>query len=64
MTIDQEIAVYDVKSLSKYDYEQYFSECKNVGFEEGYVTYDKYKNYLATYRIDNLVETERINRTK
>ena len=40
---------------------QYFSGCKNVGFEEGYVTYDKYKNYLITYRIDNLVETERIN---
>ena len=61
MTVDQEIAVYDIRSLLKSDCEQYFSGCKNVGFEEGYVTYDKYKNYLITYRIDNLVETERIN---
>ena len=64
LTIDQEIAVYDMRCLSHHDCEQYFSGCKNVGFEEGYVTYEKYKNLLVTYRIDNLVETERTYRIK
>ena len=61
MTIDEEIVVVDVRNLNKLDYEVYFNDCDNVGFEEGYVTYEKYKKYLATYRIDNFVETERIN---
>ena len=61
MTIDQEIIAYDIRNLSKLDYETYFAGCENVGFEEGYVTYQMYKQYLATYRINNLVETERFN---
>ena len=61
MTIDEEIISYDIKDLSKLDYETYFAGCECVGFEEGYVTYQMYKKYLATYRIDNLVETDRIN---
>lgn len=52
--------MFDLKSLNKYDYESYFSGCKNVGFEEGYVTYEMYKAYLVTYRVDNLVETEHL----
>lgn len=60
MTIDQEIACFDLKGLSKYDYESYFAGCSNVGFEEGYVTYELYKSYLITYRVDNLVETEHL----
>ena len=34
--------------------------CENVGFEENYVTYAKYKEYKQKYRINNLVETENI----
>ena len=47
-----------MRDLGKADYESYFNDCENVGFEEGYATYEKYKKYLATYRINNLVETE------
>ena len=32
--------------------------CENVGFEENYVTYGKYKEYMHKYKINNLVETE------
>lgn len=60
LTIDQEIAVRDLRGLSNYEYESYFSGCKSVGFEEGYVTYEMYKSYLITYRVDNLVETEHL----
>jgi Xaa-Pro aminopeptidase len=59
LTIDQEIIAYDMKNLNKYDYEGFFYGCENVGFEEGYVTYEAYKAYLRTYQV-NLVETERI----
>ena len=34
--------------------------CENVGFEEGYVTFEMYKSYLITYRVNNLVETEHL----
>lgn len=57
LTIDDEIVAYDVKSLSKYDYEAIFMINENVGFEENYVTYEKYKHYLQIYQV-NLVETE------
>ncbi len=59
LTIDQEIIAYDVRNLNKYDYEAFFADCENVGFEEGYVTYEMYKAYLRVYQI-NLVETEKI----
>ena len=32
--------------------------CENVGFEENYVTYAKYKEYMHKYKINSLVETE------
>ena len=60
LTIDQEIMAFDLKKLSKYDYESFFAGCNNVGFEEGYVTYEMYKAYLVTYRVDSLVETEHL----
>lgn len=60
LTIDEEIAAFDLRGLSKYDYESYFAGCNSVGFEEGYVTYEMYKAYLVTYRVDNLVETEHL----
>lgn len=57
LTIDDEIVVYDSKSLNKYDYESIFMISNNVGFEEKYVTYEKYKKYLQTFQV-NLIETE------
>ena len=50
LTISDEIVSYDSKDLSKYDYESIFMTNDNVGFEENYVTYEKYKNYLHTDR--------------
>lgn len=57
LTIDDEIIAYDSKDFSKYDYEAIFMTCENVGIEEKHITYDTYKNYLQTYKV-NLVETE------
>ena len=57
LTIEDEIVAYNLRDLSKYDYEAIFMISENVGFEENYVTYEKYKNYLQTYQV-NLVETE------
>lgn len=58
LTLFDEIVVYDVKGLTKDDYENFFMFCENVGFEEGYVTYAKYKEYMHKYKINSLVETE------
>lgn len=58
LTIEDEIIVEDVKDLSKEDGENLFLFCENVGFEENYVTYAKYKEYMYKYKINNLVETE------
>ena len=33
LTIDDEITVADVRGYSKYDYENFFAFCENVGFE-------------------------------
>ncbi len=57
LTIDDEIVVYNVRELDKIDYENIFTIDDNVGFEENYVTYENYKKYLHTYRV-NLIETE------
>ena len=57
LTLDDEIIAYDSRDLSKYDYEGFFMLDENVGFEESYLTYEKYKKYLHTYQV-NLVETE------
>lgn len=59
LTIDDEIVAYDVRNMSKYDYEAFFMCCHDIGFEEKYVTYEIYKKYLQTYQV-NLVETEGI----
>ena len=58
LTIEDEIIVEDVKDLSKEDGENLFLFCENVGFEENYVTYAKYKEYMYKFKINNLVETE------
>ena len=59
LTIDDEILVNDKKHLSKDDYASFFMFCENVGFEEKYVTYYDYMNYMHMYRV-NLMETEGI----
>lgn len=58
LTIDDGIIVTNVTDVSKEDYENFFLFCENVGFEESYVTYAKYKEYIRKYKINNLVETE------
>lgn len=60
LTLFDEIIVYDIKDVSRDDYENFFMFCENVGFEENYVTYAKYKEYIRKYKINNLVETEYI----
>lgn len=58
LTLFDEIVVYDVRGLTRDDYENFFMFCENVGFEETYVTYAKYKEYMHKYKINNFVETE------
>ena len=58
LTIDDEIIVYDFRELTKDDYENFFTFCENVGFEETHLTYAKYKEYMHKYKINNFEETE------
>lgn len=60
LTIEDEIIVCDVRDVSCEDYENFFMFCENVGFEENYLTYAKYKEYMHKYKINNFVETENI----
>ncbi len=59
LTIEDEIIAYDMRNISKYDYEGFFMGCKEIGFEEKYVTYEMYKKYLQIYQV-NLCETDGI----
>ena len=58
LTIEDEIIVEDIRDLSEQDVQNLFLFCENVGFEENYVTYAKYKEYMYKFKIHNLVETE------
>lgn len=58
LTIEDEVIVYNVKELIKEDYENFFTFCENVGFEETHLTYAKYKEYMHKYKINNFEETE------
>ena len=49
LTLNDEIVVYDMKDISRDDYENFFLFCENVGFEEEYVTYAKYKDFNVFY---------------
>ena len=60
LTIMDGIIVHDYKNLSKEDMENFFLFCENVGFEENYITYATYKEYMYKYKINSLVETENI----
>lgn len=58
VTIDDEIIVSNYTDINQYDYENFFSFCENVGFEESYITYAIYKQYLQKYKVNNFEETE------
>ncbi len=60
LTIDDEVIVTNIMDVSKEDYENFFMFCENVGFEEQYLTYAKYKDYKQRYKINNFVETEKL----
>ena len=60
ITIDDEIIVSNVTDINQYDYENFFSFCENVGFEENYITYSTYKKYMQKYKANNLEETDGI----
>ena len=60
LTIMDGIIVHDSKNLSKEDMENFFLFCENVGFEENYITYATYKEYMYKFKINNFVETENI----
>lgn len=60
LTIDSEIIVWDKRGMIREDYENFFLFCEKVGFEESYITYEKYKSILQLYKINELVETEGI----
>lgn len=60
LTLYDEIIVYNITDVSRDDYENFFMFCENVGFEENYLTYSKYKEYIRKYKINNFVETESI----
>lgn len=60
LTLFDEIIVYNVNDISKDDYENFFMFCENVGFEEHYISYATYKEYIRKYKINNFIETEYI----
>ncbi len=57
LTVGDEISIVNISEMGKYDYENIFVLCNNVGFEEKYLTYEKYQEYMQLYQV-NLVETE------
>ena len=59
ITIDQEIVINNQKDLINEDYEQFFERGSQVGFEENYVTYSDYADYMQRYKVE-LVETDNI----
>lgn len=52
--------LHNCTDVSTYDYENFFSFCENVGFEESYITYATYKNYMQKYKANQLEETENV----
>ncbi len=60
LTIDDGIVVHEFKEYTKDEYENFFMFCENVGFEEDYVTYAEYKEYMHKYKVNNFQETEKM----
>lgn len=58
LTPFDDIVLDDFKNISKDDYENFFMFCENVGFEENFVTYAGYKEYMHKYKINNFVEAD------
>ncbi len=59
LTIEDEILVQEFHNYTQEEFESFFLFCENVGFEEDYVTYSQYKQYMHQYKINNLQETEK-----
>lgn len=55
-----DIVVDDMKNISREDYENFFLFCENVGFEEKYLTFYQYKEYIRKFKINNFVEADEI----
>ena len=60
LTINDEIIVVDFRDVGKDECENFFLFCENIGFEEDYVTYKQYHFLKQKYKVNNLVETEKI----
>ena len=60
LTPFDEIIVENFKNISQDEYENFFLFCENIGFEENFVTYAKYKEFMHKYKVNNLVEAEEI----
>ena len=55
LTLYDEIIVYNINDVSMDDYENFFIFCENVVFEENYIKYAKYKEYIIKFKIKNFV---------
>ncbi len=60
LTPFDEIVVDNYKNISKDEYENFFMFCENVGFEENFITYSKYKEFIRKYKINSFIEAESI----
>lgn len=60
LTINDEIVVHEFKDFNIDEYENFFMFCENVGFEEAYVTYEQYKEFMHKFKVNNMQETEKI----
>ena len=64
LTLYDEIIVYDLKDISKDDYENFFMFCENVGFEENYVTYAGYKELIIIERQRMIKDNDEISKVQ
>lgn len=60
ITIDDEIITENGKDLNQEDFLSFFADSQKVGFEEKYVTYEKYQKILVKYRPRELIESDRL----
>ena len=60
LTVDDEIIVHEFKHFTLDEYENFFMFCENVGFEENYIRYSEYKEYMHRYKVNSLEETENL----
>ena len=60
LTIEDEIIAQDGKDLNEEDFFNFFNSAQKVGFEENYVTYEKYQKILIKYRPKELIEANKI----